>query len=98
MRRGAIRGALGAAVPAACAACTSTVSGHGTPTRDQLAASPRFGTCWELRTSDFGTAVDQPERLPCAQPHDAETIWIATNALPDDLPYPSRAQTESSSG
>jgi hypothetical protein len=98
VRRVAMMSAVGAAVLAACAACTGTVSGHGTPTQDQVAAAPKFGTCWELRTSDFGSALDQPKRRPCSQPHDAETVWVATDTLDDSLPYPTEAQLDDTSG
>jgi Septum formation len=96
--RRALEAVVGVLVLGWCAACTSTVSGHGTPSRDQVAAPPAFGTCWELRTSGFGTALDQPKRRPCSRPHDVETVWVATNALPTSRPYPTLAQTENSSG
>ena len=89
--------AVGAAV-LGCAACTDTVSGHGTPSRDQIAAPPAFGTCWELRTTDFGSALDQPKRRACGQPHDVETIWVATGALPASSAYPTVAQIEETTG
>lgn len=89
--------AAGSAV-LSCAACSGTVAGHPAPSRDQIAAPPRFGTCWELRTSDFGTALDQPKRTLCSRPHDAETVWVATNALDPSMPYPTEAQTEDSTG
>lgn len=75
---------------------------HGVGARGAVAGPYRgataFGTCWELRTTDFGTALDQPKRRACSEPHDAETVSVATNALPATRPYPTEAETETSSG
>jgi Septum formation len=90
--------AVGAAVLSWCTGCTSTVTGQGTASAEVVAAPPAKGSCWQLRTTDFGSALDQPARRACTQPHDTETIWVATDALDRTLPYPTEAQTEQSSG
>jgi hypothetical protein len=74
------------------------VTGRGAPSREAIAAAPRFGTCWKLTSLDFGTPLDQPERRPCSGPHDTETIWVANDTLDPSLPYPTEAETETSSG
>jgi hypothetical protein len=85
---------VGGVLAAALTGCTSTVAGHGTPGDDEIAAPPRPGSCWQLGTSDFGSALDQPTRLPCAKAHDTEVVRVAANAIDRQLDYPTRSQLE----
>jgi hypothetical protein len=97
-RRSAAVMAVAVTVLGWCTACATSVPGHSAPGDDVIAQAPRFGTCWQLRTADFGTPLDQPAPRTCAQPHDTETVWVATNALDRDLDYPSRLQVDQASG
>jgi hypothetical protein len=90
--------AAAAAAALGCTGCATALEGHGTPSADVVAAPPDRGACWQLRTTDFGSALDQPERRPCTQPHEAETFWVATDVLDRTLAYPSEAQAEDVSG